>query len=216
MATRDWLGTWETWRSALNAHGAVIQAFVVEPPAQHEDVAAAEKRLGRPLPSSLRDVLLTFSAHVWFKWYWKHGPTEPRALRNLSRHGELEWNCATLQRYRADNDDPTDEIFMYGEEGAVLYRETVVFQEVANGDALAVDFRTGAVVYLDHEGGPDHGVVLAPSFASFVTSYSEIGCSGSDWDVLAPVHVDGRLDPQAPFAQQWRACLGLPHASGVT
>jgi hypothetical protein len=188
----------------------------IAPPAREEDILAAEARLGRPLPSSLRHVLLTFSAHVWMKWYWTGGPAEPRPLKNLSRHGELEWNCATLLRYRSDDEDPTDDVFMYGEEGAALYRETVVFQEVGNGDALAVDFRSGQVVYLDHEGGAGQGVVLAPSFETFVTSYSDIGCSGADWDVLAPVYANGRLDPQTPYAQEWRAYLGLPRDSSVT
>jgi hypothetical protein len=81
---------------------------------------------------------------------------------------------------------------------------------------LAGDLRSGAGVYLDHEGGPDHGVVLAPSFAEFVTSYSAIGCSGSDWCVIEAVHADGRIDPEAPYAQQWRACLGLPLANSAT
>jgi hypothetical protein len=134
MSTQEWPKVWKTWRDALSAHGATIQALEIAPPAREEDVIAAEARIGRPLPGSLRDVLLGFSAHVRCKWYWDDGPAEPRPLKDLSRHGELEWNCATLQRYRSDTEDLTDDIEMYGEEGAVLYRETVVFQEVPNGD----------------------------------------------------------------------------------
>jgi hypothetical protein len=210
MPQRDWREQWEAWRGALSARGAVIQDLMIGPVAREEQLVATETRLGRALPSSLRNVLLEVSAQVRFKWYLGSGPSEPRPLRNLSRGGELEWNWDTLDRYRTEDDDLQDDTAMYGEDGAILLTQTVVFQEVGNGDCLAVDFRTGAVVYLNHEGGPDHGAMLAPTFADFVNAYSAIGCSGPDWEVLEAVRSEGGLDPTAPVAQQWRAWVGLP------
>jgi hypothetical protein len=216
MPERHWLETWKTWMAALHAHGAVIQAFEIGPPAPEADVIAAEARTGRPIPASLREVLLTFSGRVRIKWYLDDGPSEPKALNRLSKFGELEWNVATLTRYRSDTDDAADDIFMYGEPMAALLREAIAFQEVPNGDAFMVDCRTGAVVYFDHEGGDDNGVVLERSFADFVTSYSMIGCSGSDWFMLAPIHANGRIDPEAPIAHQWRAWLEIPASPSAT
>jgi hypothetical protein len=210
MPEHEWIGIWNTWIAALRARGAVIQAFEIGPPAMESDVAAAEVRIGRPIPASLRQVLLTFSGHVRIKWYLDDGPSEPRALRNLSKFGELEWDVATLKRYRSDADDAADDIFMYGEPVTALLREAIAFQEVPNGDAFVLDCRTGAVAYFDHEGGDDNGVILERSFADFVSSYSRVGCSGSDWFILAPVHAHGRIDPEAPYAQEWRAWLGIP------
>jgi hypothetical protein len=206
---QEWPKVWAEWREVLNSRGAVVQALEIAPPALETEVRATERRLGRPIPSALRDALLGFSAHVHFMWYLDDGPAEPRALKNLSRFGELEWSCATLERYRTEHDDLSADIEMYGQEGATLLTETIVFQVVANGDALAVDCRSGAVVYLDHEGGPGNGVVLAPSFSDFVNRYSAIGCSGPDWDVLEPICDSRGIDPETRFAQQWRAWVGF-------
>ena len=216
MARQDWLDAWLTWQELLMGHGAVIQVLRVEPPALAADVRTVESRLGRRLPVSLRRALLGFSREVHFKWYLHDGPAEPRELKDLSRGGELYWNLDTLKRDRREDDDRSDDVFLYGEAGADLLRATVVFQEVGNGDSLAVDCRSDQVVYLDHEGGLANGIVLGSSFAKFVSAYSSVGCAGPDSEQLRAILDDWSINPNTSTAQQWKAWVGLPSGRRAT
>ena len=216
MADNDWLDLWTTWHDMLLSHGAVVQALRVEPPALARDVRAVEVGFGRRLPASLRSVLLTFSREVHFKWFLHDGPAEPRQLKDLSRFGELHWSLDSLKRLRSDDEDAQDDIDMYGETGAQLLRHTVIFQQVANGDALAVDWRSGEVVYLDHEGGLANGIVLGASFAKFVSAYSAVGCAGPDSEQLRAILDEWSINPRTPMAESWRAWIGLPSRHRAT
>lgn len=72
-------------------------------------------------------------------------------------------------------DNPYDKIF----------HNKLVFQELDNGDLLAIDLEKesyGKVVYLSHDGSDLHGYVMAISFAEFLEEYTKLGCiGGKDW-----------------------------------
>jgi hypothetical protein len=215
MSESSWLDELISWHDLLIGHGAIIQSLEIEPPATMDEMRSAEARVGRPLPRSLRRVLFSFGRRVRFKWFLEEGPSEPRELKDLSRFGELHWDVVSLKRYRSDGEDWRDDLLTYGESGAQLMRESIVFQEVGNGDALAVDCRSGEVVYLDHEGGPAHGIVLASSFAKFVDAYTAIGCAGPDSDQLLAVLDEWSINPRSEGAQRWRAWVGMPPYRGA-
>ncbi len=68
-------------------------------------------------------------------------------------------------------DNPYDKIF----------HNKLVFQELDNGDLLAIDLEKesyGKVVYLSHDGSDLHGYVMANSFAEFLEEYTKLGCVG--------------------------------------
>ena len=77
-------------------------------------------------------------------------------------------------------DNPYDKIF----------HNKLVFQELDNGDLLAIDLEKesyGKVVYLSHDGSDLHGYVMAISFAEFLEEYTKLGCIGGkawQWEVF--------------------------------
>lgn len=94
-----------------------------------------------------------------------------------------------------------------------IWHNKLAFQDVGNGDMLALDLRVvdSPVVYLSHEGDDFHGTILAHNFLDFVDRWSLLGFVGAeDWQLEKFVNSpsDG-LDPNGDNAKMWREWFGL-------
>ncbi|RZJ57285.1 MAG: SMI1/KNR4 family protein [Hymenobacter sp.] len=96
-----------------------------------------------------------------------------------------------------------------------VWHNKLVFQEVRNGDYLAIDLNIisyGKIIYLSHDDGGGHGYVMADSFTELLSKWSVLGCVGAeDWQWL-PFCEDkySGIDPNCENAQLWKQTLGLP------
>ena len=68
----------------------------------------------------------------------------------------------------------------------------------------------GRVVYLSHEDGEGHGVVLANTFTTFMTEWIRLGCPGPEDDDLLQFQSQGGsgLDSNSEAGRAWRTLLG--------
>ncbi len=95
-----------------------------------------------------------------------------------------------------------------------VWHNKLAFQEVGNGDLIAVDLhpeQAGKIVYLSHDDGEGHGLVLAASFRDFIERWVQLACTGGeDWQWLPFINegIEG-LDPAGVNAGVWRALLKI-------
>jgi len=70
----------------LAAEAANVRPFIVMPPADPRQVAELESAVGKRLPDAFRDVLLTVSAHMEFRWFAANRTFAPPFHQNFSGH----------------------------------------------------------------------------------------------------------------------------------
>jgi hypothetical protein len=94
-----------------------------------------------------------------------------------------------------------------------VWHDKLVFLEVDNGDAIALDLKfSGApVVYLSHDGSHMHGYRLGDSFVDFMERWSLLGCPGADdWQMEPFISSQtSGLEPYGEKAKQWCEWFGL-------
>lgn len=147
MPRSDWPARWEALRQACAKSKATGRwetgrkkppRFQIGPPATEQDVAAIEAILGRPIPLSLRKVLLEYSANVCIEWQLPDRRKRPDAFREIFA-GECRWDlqslpalestyCEWLQAFT----DPTDKY-----DGP--WQNKFPILEVGNGDMVTID-----------------------------------------------------------------------------
>jgi cell wall assembly regulator SMI1 len=155
----------------LTAQGFDTRALIFEPPATEHDLRSLEHDLGKPLPQSLREALLTVSSHIEFRWFMPDDQRFPPPFSsNFS--GDLHWSLDFLRQFDRDRQSWVDVCFPNSADAYdQVWHDKLAFHEVGNGDYIAIDLcpaRTGEVVYLSHDDGDGHGQVLARSFALFL------------------------------------------------
>ena len=185
-----------------------------DPPASAEAVQQIEAELGYPLPGEFKQILLTVSGHVEFRWFLPDEITLPDALRGVfsgALHWGLEWilpcnqsKDSWISRVFPNSEDPYDRV----------WHQKFVFQEVGNGDYLSIDLAPdsyGKIIYLSHDDGKGHGYMMAPSFSALLESWTTLGCVGAeDWQWLpfCANATDG-IDPDCPNALLWKQTIGI-------
>lgn len=204
----------------LRGHGFEVEPAIVEPPASESDVRAVESELGFELPRSFRSALMTISASVSWSWLWLWSRSEPPARFSSVDGGELRWSLSELiedHRYYLDwvrevypePDRPYDAVW-HGKLG---------FHPMPDGDCLGVDLdpgRSGAIVFLSHDGSDGHGYVLADSLAELLDRWVPLACPDGDaWLAFVPWD-HGPIDPTCANASTWRQLLGLRAAPPTT
>jgi len=200
--------------SRLTSAGFDTRPLVFAPPAIESEIAAVEAALNLSLPASLRDVLASVSAHVEFRWFAPTGTHFPPPFRSIFS-GDLHWSCELLRRFNADKDEWIKEAFGNpADPYDRVWHDTLAFQEVGNGDYLALDLRPdthGRVVYLSHDDGKGHGQVLADSFGDLIGRWVPLACPGAeDWQWLPfTSSADPRIDPLSQDAGAWRRLLAI-------
>lgn len=198
---------WQRMLDAIERIGGETQPLVVEPPAREKEVQDLERRMGEPVPASLRDVLLTFSRKVDFFWQLPQCKL-PQQLGEMTS-GDCRWSLEDLARINVDRnigvfpdpDDPYDSV----------WHNKFFFSDIGNGDVWGIDVRPhtfGSVVYLSHDEGEGHGRHVGADFQDFVFRWTRLGCvGGDDWMWLPFAPNGGYLDPNCDLAVYFRSFL---------
>lgn len=69
MEYSEIIDNWKTFANAVKVIGGDIQAFTIEEPVTEKEIAVLEEKLGFSLPKSLKEVLLSFSRKVEYRWF---------------------------------------------------------------------------------------------------------------------------------------------------
>jgi hypothetical protein len=209
-----WRALWNAMRETCVRLGGGAKPPKIEKPATPREVAAIEKKLGRSLPSSMKTVFTAFSKGVFLDW---HLPEKslPSPFEG-ALWGTCHWGLKLLPQLEKDRREWVKTCFGDADdEYNSVWHTSLAFLAVANGDMVAIDLADssdGPVVYLSHEQGEGHGVVLGLNYADFIDRWSRIGCVGpEDWLLMRFVSSSGELlDPGAKAALKWRQLLHLP------
>jgi hypothetical protein len=204
---------WREMLQAVSRIGGRADPLRVEPPAILDDVLALEQRLGMSLPAALRDVLLTFSRGMDFCWFLPDDYQVSEELRQIFS-GRCNWSMESLERCHEGIQGWIREVFPdQNNEYDAVWHGKFAFQEVGNGDYLAIDVGAdapGSVVYLSHDDGRGHGRHLGADFQDFLLRWSRLGCVGAeDWQWLPFTPAGGYLDPSCDLAKSFRNQLGV-------
>ena len=214
MTYSDVIENWNIFGDAVNRIGGEVKALSSEKPATDEEVSALEEKLGFRLPPSLKRVLLEFSKKVEFRWFLPDGYELEGDLFEIFS-GDIHWSLEWIAQFNEDKNGWRDEVFPNKEDPYdAVWHDKLAFNEVGNGDYLAIDLRKPdqePVVYLSHDDGEGHGVEMAKNFEEFVFLSSRIGCVGAeDWQWLPFVDEDiPFINPDSKNAIKFRKALGV-------
>lgn len=182
------------------------------PGALSGEIDDIEGELSTRLPASIRRVL-EWSAAVDVTWVLSDSvvPPEPYALVTSCR---LSWSLDRLVALHQTYSDWVTEVFPNPDDPYdKVWHDKTPFLAAPNGDIIALD-TAEQVIYLSHEDGEGHGLVLGSNLLSFLVSWSALGCPGPEaWQWL-PFwsESEGGLHADGPTATEWRSWFGL---SGV-
>lgn len=199
--------------SAIETLGGTTDPLTVAPPASTDEILAVEAQLGIKLPASLRNAFLAVSSGMDCFWQLPDNWLMPTALRKifggscnfaLNRIVELEKiRLGWIEVVFPDPSHPYD----------AIWHNKLAFQDVGNGDMLAIDITPGSseeVVYLSHEDGEGHGRRLGADFTDFLARWSQIGFVGAeDWQMLPFAPDGGYIDPHCDAANLFKREIRL-------
>ena len=212
--TRTLLVTrWQAMLQAVSRIGGRADPLLIEPPATLDEVESLERHLGNPLPIALRDVLLTVSRNVDFCWCLPDNYEISEDLREIFG-GSCNWSIESLLQCHEGKQGWIREVFPNpNDEYDAIWHNKIAFQDVGNGDYLAIDVGTdnaNPVVYLSHESGEGHGRRLGVDFQDFLLRWSRLGCVGAEeWQWMPFSPVGSYLDPNCDQAKSFRDHLGV-------
>ncbi len=92
MPIPDWPARWEALRRACDQHNATGRwaegvgqppTFLIGPPASDREIAEVETTLGCPIPASVRNVFLKYSAATRIEWALPEGTVLPEPFRQI-------------------------------------------------------------------------------------------------------------------------------------
>lgn len=212
MLWEKWPERWEAAIIACERLGGETKDLQLGAPASEAEVSDVEQQLGTRLPNSFRHVLIGFASSVSFFWVIPDGFSFPKPFHQVFS-GECNWSLARLLEMKqwyegwlgcfCNPHDPYDKV----------WHDKLVFCQVANGDALALDTTqaTAPVVYLSHDDGREHGFVLGTDFADFVDRWTTLGCIGAEgWQMLPFLPTaEAGLDVTGENASSWKQLFGL-------
>ena len=100
----SWLVVWRTGIGCARDRGAEIRPLNIAPPAPQEALDNVERRIGRPIPESLRRSLAMFSSNFYFRWFpvsWlgSSGPVHS-ALMLIACSASLPVNAVAMSSMR--------------------------------------------------------------------------------------------------------------------
>ena len=210
----EWTRHWQAALDACRRKGGEAKELITAPPASEKAVAEVEEKIGHALPSSFRQIVVTFSADVAMSWLLPEDCQPPETFDKLLA-GECTWGLSSMvslaEGYQLwidalrDVDDPDDDL---------IWHNKLAFAEVGNGDLIAFDLNATpdpSVVYLNHECGDTSGWRLGDNFIDFISRYSSLGCPGYDDVLMMPFLPDATsgLDAYCENARKWREWFGL-------
>ena len=201
-------------RGAITAIGGELHEASVAGPITEAQLRKIESKMRRGLPGDMRSFVLTTSRRIALSWSLPETLARPSGLLEVSA-AWLEFDVARIpdcERARIqwiescfpDRTTPYD----------AVWHDKLAFHHVPNGDLLAID-PYGQVVYLSHDDGAGHGVVMAESFTDLLERWLPLGCPGpEDWEWLPFVSGPrSGIEPTSEAGRRWLAFLGLPEGS---
>ncbi len=213
MTSDLWIARWEQALQACRRLGGDARELRICQPASEQAVAAVERELKLPLPSSFRQVLIGFAAEVEFRWFLPDKMALPEALRGIFS-GECSWSLSHLveleqsRRGWMENRFPNPE-----DEYDRVWRNKLAFHSVSNGDLLALDLSLASapVIYLSHDDGLCHGYKLGADFTDFIDRWTRLGCPGAEGWQMEPFTKSpaSLLDPDGENGRLWRNIFGI-------
>ena len=198
--------------NAVWAHGGEANKLVLDAPADEYDVRRVEAHLGVDLPADFRAVLRDFAGRLDYWWTLPADFRLPEPLKNIFS-GHLHWDLQRLAELEARRRDAAEVVFHdLSNPAHRLWRDKLVFQDVANGDLLALDLSAetpGRVVFLSAGLGPGHGVTLGRNFIDFLDNFVPLACPGAEDVQWLPFLADRArgLSADCPAAQLWLKLL---------
>jgi cell wall assembly regulator SMI1 len=213
----NWKSTVENWQSTLKFNseiGGDSRVLLIEEPASIIEIKSLEESIGIPLPNELKETLLSFSKKVEFSWFLPDDFSLPEPFDEIFCGG-CHWSLDWIAQFNKEKDGWVQEVFPNQEDPYdKVWHQTLAFQEVGNGDYLAIDLRnpnSQPVVYLSHDDGEGHGYVLGENFTDFIFRWSKIGCPGAeDWQWLPFTNSpQSYIDPNCENAQQWKKTIKI-------
>ncbi len=133
--------------------------------------------------------------------------------------GDLHWDAERMPDIMAGYQQWILEVFPDPENPYDrVWHNKLPFQEVGNGDLLAIDLSNdayGRIVYLSHEDGEGHGYVLAHNFGDLLERWIPLGCpGGEDWQWMPFVSSPtSGIDPECDNAKLWKSLVFRESAS---
>jgi hypothetical protein len=234
---QDWDRLVATWKATLEAVGRVggyntleaarsngihhskMWGLTIDGPANAADIWRIETYLGAGLPPALSRFFLECARSVEFRWQLPDEFPLPSRFRGIFGGG-FSLSLTALQEHELDRRSWVETCFPNPEDPYdVVWHQKLSVIPVRNGDYIGIDLRAGhegEVVYLSHDDGEGHGLVLGADFIDFLRRWTPLGCPGpEDWQWL-PFTADRTtmLDPGGEAAREWRKLLRLEVGSG--
>lgn len=153
------------------------------------EIEELEEKLSMKLPISLKNTLLNFSKEFHFRAHLSEDFKLPKELEGIfsavfeiSLEGILyaeEGRYSWMKECFPNDKDEYDKV----------WHNKFGFMSVGNGDVIAFDLEDNnddpKVVYLSHDDGEGHGVVLGNNFIDYMERIIAVGCCGSeDWQMM--------------------------------
>jgi hypothetical protein len=174
------------------------------------EISELEKNLPFPLPDDLKKFVCEVGASVSFDWQLPDEVELPEELEGIFG-GEFNFDLFKIPEVEESRMDWVKDCFPNSEDSYdKIWHETIAFHYVGNGDLLAFN-QKGNVVYLSHDDGEGHGVVMAPSFTELIKRSFPLGFPGpEDWQWLPFYNSEkGVLDPECENASLWKQIIGF-------
>jgi len=161
-----WIDRWTQLLKQLEQQGAWIHPLEIKPMATVHELSMIEMRLGVPIPSEFRDVLLHCSRQVGVYWSLPDEALLPIELEDTPL-GHFGWSLEELEfpDFGGDSDNAKEQLYLQ-------------FHTAGNGDALLIKIENGSVWYWSHEEGEFD--LLAWSFNDYIEKVTTLGCIGAD------------------------------------
>ena len=189
--------------------------------ASKSELLMVEEKLGHPIPPSLKEFFIKFSKSMDFYARFCDSFKLDGDLSEIfcaeftvsidelinAEESRLSWIDGCFSNVK----DPFDKV----------WHNKLGFMTVGNGDVLAFDLNDDKedkrVVYLSHDGMPQHGYVLGESFGDFFTKYLLIGACGKECWLLDKFMDDGTggINPNCDNAKKYKEIIGLRSLSMV-
>lgn len=202
--TSDLRGQLRTLPAQLRKHGFEVDTSELDPPAPPAALSETEAKLGRALPRRLREFLANVSGR--FELNWGPGDDLEAEHPEFCGFGRMHWDVASLPAF-------LESARSWGKEAGPEdpWNCTLPIVDFQDGDYLAVELGDPEqVILLWHEGGEDHGRVIAPDFPTLIGHWVQ---AGFDRSFLFP---GGGTAPEAmqdakriALWQKWVATLGI-------
>jgi len=194
--------------------GGDARPLIFEPPANFDEIHEIEQALEFKIPLDFKTVLLNLSSHLEFKWFLPDDFKLPGELKGAFC-GELHWGTDFILHFNQSKDDWIKNAFPDPDnEYDKVWHNKFVFQEVGNGDYLAIDLipsSYGKIIYLSHDDGDGHGYVMANTFTELLHNWTPLGCVGAeDWQWLPFCENEtSGIDPNCENANLWLKTIGM-------